>query len=146
MTRMRRLNDAGTAKLTEFLQEVSEEAGIPVPSYLLSDPAFSEDLSVVAEVQERTFGSRLSVGRYLHGLFSQDEVRKHDRDPRVWSWLALFYFGELCPVRSSGARRPGNIARWVPVGHAFRYYRHLLAGPYLIYRSFRDQPEKAMIL
>lgn len=146
MTRLRRLNESGIASLTEFLQTVSENAGTSVPTSLLQDPSFSEELPVTVEVQSRTFGSRLAVGRYLHWLLLSEEARKFDRDSGVWSWLALFYFDELCPLRPNGIRRPGNIARWVPVGHAFRYYRHLLAGPYLVYRSFRDQPEMAMIL
>lgn len=147
MTRpLRRLNEAGIGRLTEFLQEVSEDGGTPVPIHLLDDLSYSEELPVSTEVQVRKFGTRFSVGRYLYSLFSADNLRRLDRDPGIWSWLALLYFDELCPVRQNGVRRPGNIARWVPVGHAFRYYRHLLAGPYLIYRSFRDQPEKAMLL
>src|SRR5262249_1194192 len=39
-----------------------------------------------------------------------------------------------------------ELARYVPSGHAWRYYRHLLAGPYLVYKAYRDDPSQAGIV
>ena len=79
----------------------------------------------------------MEAAEYLYVLFSQDGASGLDRIPEVWAWLSAFYFEQLCPARKDGTRRPGEEARWIPIGTAFRYYRHLLAGPYLIYKSFR---------
>jgi hypothetical protein len=82
----------------------------------------------------------------LYELLGAPEASGLDRDPGVWTWLSCFFFDQLCPKRSDGTRRPGEEARWIPSGHAFRYYRHLLGGPYLIYRAFRDNPDRAKIV
>src|SRR5262249_11852361 len=70
-----------------------------------------------------------------------------ERDTGLWAWLALFYFEQLCPKTAHGQRKPGELARWIPeVTNYQRYYRHLLAGPYRIYRAHRDNPQRAMAL
>jgi hypothetical protein len=39
------------------------------------------------------------------------------------------------------------LVRWIPEVNNFqRYYRHLLAGPYRIFRAHRDDPERALAL
>ena len=44
-------------------------------------------------------------------------------------------------------RKPGALARHIPEpGNFQRYYRHLLAGPYRIYRAHRDDPQRALAL
>jgi hypothetical protein len=60
--------------------------------------------------------------------------------------LSLFYFEQLCPAAANGARSAGAVARYLPSTHGFRYYRHLLAGPFLIYKAYREDPKKAQIV
>jgi hypothetical protein len=62
----------------------------------------------------------------------------------LWAWLSLFYFDALCPERG-GRRTPGEEARWIP-DPGRRFYRHLLAGPWAIYKAYSMHPEDAMIL
>jgi hypothetical protein len=105
----------------------------------------SVPISDAVEIEKRTFGSRLEAAKYLDEQFSTAELTDVERDVGLWSWLALFYFDELCPADSSGARRPGERARYIPEAANFqRYYRHLLAGPYRIFRAHRRAPEKAL--
>ena len=66
-----------------------------------------------------------------------------DSDVGIWAWLAAFYFDQL--IQSNG--RVGEDARWVPaVGDFRKYYRHLLAAPYQIFRAHRDNPHRALVL
>jgi hypothetical protein len=146
MADLRRLNEQGVEKFAEFLGGISVNGGLSVPTHMLTDPAFSQELSTHITIERRTFASRMDAGEYLYNLFSKTDLTGLDRDPGVWAWLSLFYFDQLCPKQKDGSRRPGELARWIPSGHAFRYYRHLLCGPYLIYRSYRDAPEKARII
>ncbi|MDE2921506.1 MAG: hypothetical protein OYL92_15745 [Acidobacteriota bacterium] len=49
--------------------------------------------------------------------------------------------------KSRGERRLGERARWIPaVGNFRRYYRHLVAGPFGVFRAHRDDPERARVL
>jgi hypothetical protein len=51
----------------------------------------------------------------------------------LWSWLALFYFDQVCP------NVPLATNRYIPetegLEAGLRYYRHLLAGPCRLYRQ-----------
>jgi hypothetical protein len=69
-----------------------------------------------------------------------------ESDQGLWTWLSLFYFDELYPPAARVRRKPGERARWILNTSGRRYYRHLLAGPFLIYKSHRDNPDRAMVL
>jgi hypothetical protein len=146
MAYLRKLNTQGVEKMQAFLAELELNSGTPVPTDILSDIMTSEELPVTLNVEQRRFGSRMAAAEYLHGILSSPGSAGLDRDPGVWAWLSLFYFDELCPKRKDGSRKLREVARLIVSGHAFRYYRHLLAGPYLIFKAFRDDPEKAKIV
>lgn len=84
---------------------------------------------------------------YLHGLFSKADLAEVATDAGLWCWLSLYFFEQLCPRERGGRFKPGARARWIPeIDNFRRYYRHLLAGPYRIFYSHRDKPERAMAL
>ena len=144
MPSLRKLNQKGIEALQQFLSDIVSDPDKPVPLGILTDSATSEDLSVSLALEQKQFASRLEAAAYLAGVFAPSE--KTALDPGVWTWLSLFYFDQLCPKGKTGDRKPGNIARWVPSTHAFRYYRHLLAGPYMTYKAFKDDPNRAAIV
>ena len=148
MAVLRRLNEKGMERLLEFLHSVKSDPNQAPPVEILNHALTSEDLgNIEINIDPQTFGSRLAAARYLHGQLSESGLAQIDSDRGVWAWLSLFYFDELCPPDKKGNRLPGQDARWIPdTGHAFRYYRHLLAGPYRIYRTHRNDPSRAMIL
>ena len=109
---------------------------------LLEDPGLSTTLSPEIEVEARSFGNRFAAGEYLFFLFRESNISNLDEDRGIWAWLSAFYFDQLCPDGTS----PGMDYRWVPSVNSFRnYYRHLLAGPYSIYRAHQDNPQLAMV-
>ena len=145
--KLRRLNASGIERMSAFLDSLTTPAPQEPPYGILEDAATSEALAADIEVEKKDFSSRLEVARYLDERFGDAETRGIERDHGVWAWLALLFFDTLCPPTPSGVRKPGARARWIPEVNNFRrYYRHLLAGPYLIYRAHRDDPERAMIL
>jgi hypothetical protein len=77
--------------------------------------------------------------RFTNAGLSESVV---DRD--VWCWLAAALFEKNCPA-GHGRWQPGERARWVLESNDYRrYYRHLLAGPYMISRAHRDDPARAL--
>ena len=70
------------------------------------------------------------AAKYLQRQLSPLEKPEVDYSAGLWAWLSLFYFDQVCPPLSSGQRKPGELVRHVPSQHAWKYYRHLLAGPY----------------
>lgn len=140
--KLRRLTETGIDAFRNYLTALADEPTAAVPTNLLTDPAASEPLATSAEAEPRVFGSRLAAGQCLHGLFSAAGIPGLDRDRGVWTWLTLFYFDELCPADGNGKRKPGEEARLIPnMAESRRYYRHLLLGPYSLFRFYHKQPE-----
>lgn len=148
MTQLRRLNETGISRLLEFLHGVKSDPALSPPREILTHPSTSTDLGdIEIDIELRSFGSRFAAAKYLFETLDGSGLAQIEQDRNLWAWLALFYFDELCPAGKKGQRKPGEDARWVPESsRAFRYYRHLLAGPYRIYRAHRDNPEQAMIV
>jgi hypothetical protein len=117
---------------------------------ILTDPAYSESLEVEIHVDRVEFTRRFEAGRLLYDLLAPLRSSEHlllERDAGIWTWLSLFFFDQLCPASPNGARKPGARARWIPrFDEARRYYRHLLVGPYLIFKLYAEDPDVAMVL
>lgn len=142
---LRRLNDAGVERFQSFLDTLLTEGGAPSPKELLHDPVFSESVRSAVVLEQREFQNRFEAAQYLLGKLQAASLPQVDRDPGLWAWLSLFYFEQLCPLGPGGRRRPGERARWI-LERGARYHRHLLAGPFLVYRSHQDRPERTLAL
>jgi hypothetical protein len=144
--KLRRFNEQGLAKFRGFLDTLVTDNPQAWPEELLTEAGASDPVGGV-DVEQRNFGNRLQAASYLYNLLNLIQAGNIERDTGLWSWLAFFYFEQLCSRSTSGNYKPGSRAKWIPESGDFRrYYRHLLAGPYLIYRAHRDNPERALIL
>src|SRR5262245_52923917 len=112
MPPLRRLNEAGLRRLTEFLDSLKTDTPQGVPGAILTHADTSEDIGAVIDVEGRTFGSRFAAAEDLHARLAG--LRDVEQDRGLWAWLALFYFEELCPPGRGNRRRPGELARWIP--------------------------------
>jgi hypothetical protein len=143
--KLRRLKPEGVAQFAAFLDALRAGAAFTPPVGLLGDPTTSEPLAINVEVERRVFTNRLELARYLHDRFTAKGLKDVERDAGLWVWLSLFWFDVVCPLGNSGERKPGEQARHIPeLANFQRYYRHLLAGPYMIFRAYRDNPKKAL--
>ena len=112
-------------------------------SALLNNDVCSDLVEPDIEVELCELSTRFAVGKHLYDLFDRAIVPDLVTDQGIWTWLSALYFEQLCPP----GNQPGDRARWVPaVGNYRQYYRHLLAGPFLIYRAHHDNPYRAMAL
>jgi hypothetical protein len=147
MTDLRRFNEAGLLAFQAFLDAVPSGAETDQLDQISADPAYTEVVEPFVTVERRNFDSRLELARYLDGQFDTAQLRPPPSDGGLWSWLACFYFLEICPKSRDGRLVPGASARWISRSSDWRrYYRHLVAGPFGIYRAHRDYPERALSL
>lgn len=147
MMKIRRFNNHGIKRLGEFLDSFSTDSPQEYPTKILTDKETSEDIEKNIEIEAIAFKNRYEAAKYFFELFRDSGIKNIDRDRGLWAWLSLFYFDQLCPMDNNRQRKTGEQARWIPVIDNYRkYYRHLLAGPYRIYRAHRDAPERATIL
>lgn len=144
---VRRLSSNGITSFEDFLDSLLTDSPQNVPTHILTDPVYSEDIEEEIEIELTTFNNRFAAAKCLYDVFSKSKLTKVEHDKGIWTWLSLFFFDQLCPPDLQGVRRPGERARWIPVSDNYRkYYRHLLAGPYRLYRAHRDNPERVLAL
>lgn len=142
-----RLNETSLTTFAAWLEALKAGGSVLAPSALLGDPRAIEPLAAEVEVEARSFASRFEAAEYLHSRFAAASLTDVDQDRGLWAWLSLFYFDAVCPPLRGGERNPGATVRHIPdPGNWRRYYRHLLAGPYRIYRAHRDDPARAMVV
>jgi hypothetical protein len=147
MMKVRRFNSEGIKKIGEFLDSLNAERPIELPEHFLADPEFSELVKPEVEIEQQIFKDRFDAADYMNKQFGNIGIEDLLHDRGIWSWLAIFYFDQLCPISGSGKRKPGAQPRWIPVVGDFRtYYRHLLAGPFRIFRAHRNDPERVRVL
>ena len=147
MPALRRLNEAGITRFEQYLTVLRGGGAAEPPTDSLTGDEHSEPLGVQIEVEDREFASRLDWARYIDEKLEGKGLKNVERDVGLWAWLTLFYAKQLLPSRKNGRKKVGEVAMWVPqIRNYQRYYRHLLAGPYRIYRAHRANPDGALIL
>jgi len=143
--KLRKLTKEGIALFSEYLDVLESAPDAPVPMHLLEDSSSSEVYGESLEIQKKTFGTRYNVAENLDAILTKNDLIDVERDEGLWAWLTLFLFDELCPVDKLGNRKLRERSAYIPEPQNFRrYYRHLLLGPFLIFRAHRDDPKRAM--
>lgn len=144
--KLRRLNEKGLVSFDAYLDELRTDPRVHPPYDLLDNEGTSCSAADI-EVVVQKFSTRMEAGGYLHSLIESAGLVDAERDQGLWAWLSLCFFDTVCPRDNSGQRKAGARARYVPdVANFQRYYRHLLAGPWRIYRSCREDPEAALVI
>jgi len=134
---VRALSPAGVERFRAYLAALRDGAREAPPWALLEDDQASVELSAEAWVERRQFGSRWGVGEYLWQQLAPLPPDEVEGNRGLWAWLALYYFDQVCPARADGMRRPGQDYRHLPDFGFRNRYRHLLYGPYAVYRRHR---------
>jgi len=143
--KLRRLNPDGVAKFSEYLDLANLDSSRLVPRELLESPEFSAETVNSPEMPNRKPTTRFQLAELLNFTLAESQLTEEERDVGLWTWLTLYYFEAVCPSSSNGTRKLRERAAYVPEPNNFqRYYRHLLLGPYLIFRFNSDAPERAM--
>lgn len=130
----RGLNRAGVERFRAYLAGLRAGATGGPPEDLLEDARYSSELPVDLIVEPRRFISRYHVAVYLTKALAALAPAEADSEEGLWSWLSLYWFDSLCPRRADGTRRPGSDSRHIASFERRSRYRHLLYGPYLVYR------------
>lgn len=140
---LRKMTTEGVAKFSEYLDLLDYEKDRPIPTDLLVDSTYSDILGTETEVENKTLSTRYEAAKYLDEILVKTRVPHVDRDAGVGAWLTLFFFDQLFPPYKE--RKLVERAAYIPEPQNYqRYYRHLLFGPLLIFRTYRAEPKRAM--
>lgn len=135
MTALRKLNATGIRQFEEYLKSIRAGSEFQSNPALLYVDEFSSPVTPRIDIdRERTFKSKLDAAQYLTEVLAAIDSPSLAGDAGLWSWLALFYFDQLSPIGAGGKRRPREDYHYIPRRGQQFSERHLLAGPYQIYR------------
>lgn len=146
---VRRFTRAGMLDVARRLGQIKAGQTVEFED-LLSDGPGSEGASPRTEivspgltVEVKALANRMEVGRFFTDLLAPLPRDQVEKDAGLWTWLAWAWMDHLAPVKS-GVRDLGASPRWVlAVEEWKRYYRHLFAGPFYIYKAHEDEPHRA---
>jgi hypothetical protein len=147
MIPLRRFTEQGIARFAMALDQIKREGNADIEG-LLVDEHLTQQLSSGPILQVRPFENRREAAEYFDEVLGsvEAEIVDVERDRGLWACLAATWMDEIAPL-VGGRRNIGEPARWIPViDNHQKYHRHLLAGPYRIYRAHRDDPDRAMAL
>ncbi len=134
---VRAFNAEGIARFRAYLEALRNGSHADPPREFLDDPDCTSDLPAQARVGAKPFASRWGIAQHLSERLAPLPPEEVEDNAGLWSWLALFYFDQLCPRQPDGARKPGRDYRHIPdFGFLYRH-RHLLFGPFAVYRRHR---------
>ena len=135
------------SRFANWLDALRHDPTLQPPAELLTDPITSVPLGTSVELEDKRLSSRFDAAEYIHSCITTEQIPDAEGDSGLWAWLSLFFIDTVCPLDTKSGRKPGALARHIPEPSNFqRYYRHLLAGPYRIYRAHRDDPKRALAL
>lgn len=135
---VRMLNDTGVEQFKQYVDGLKGDPTLAPPHHLLTDPSTSLPAPFSAMIERlphgRPYRSAYELGDYLcEGVLQGISKPIISRDHRLWNWLALFFFDELCPA-TNGRRVPLETAAYV-LSKGFtsmRYYRHLVRSAWVL--------------
>jgi len=144
---IREFNEAG---LSEFERNVSELRSGNIKK-LPEDLLFSEDFVVAHEpiinIEKVEFKEKSELIPYISRQLNLKQNKSLYFNTGLWSWLAAFYFENICPADENGKRKINETAFYVlkdPRNYT-KFYRHLLAYPCRVYSELDDSSKIFLI-
>lgn len=151
MNEIRRLNDAGISRFSSYVVSLAEDPTLDPPKEILFDDEWSEKAPFIAKIETQPFGrafaSAYELGDYLCSTVLIS-LQKSDlsNDYRLWNWLALYLFDELCPS-IDGNRKPLEISAYILAKEYSyqRYYRHIVRSAWGLVAVHGDRSKVLLV-
>ena len=150
LTEIRIFNEAGLNAFEQALNEMEHSGTFISLESIVHSEELTTKISSQRVIRVTEFESRMECGIYFFELFESVKLELQSAgvdtvtDKGLWSWISAFW-GEILIKNSGDKFYVGNRARYILESGTFRDYRHLLAGPYNLYRASNLNPENIEI-
>jgi hypothetical protein len=111
--KIRKLTTSGIKEFERFIENLRNGGHQNTPDHLLNDPSTSEEIEWDLELDQDVFSTRYELGVYLAKKLASVDANQIMGDSGFWSALALFWFDQLCPIKSDGSRKPSMVYNYV---------------------------------
>ncbi len=135
MIAVRIMSPEGEERFRNYIHNLRADPSTLRPD--LNEEPFSSEFSPRVLIDEtNVLSSKMRLAEYLQECFKRAGLRREDVFGRrgLWTWLAYIWFDQLAPIKSNtGMRAITEDAKYICSSDYRDYYRHLVAGPYMIY-------------
>lgn len=132
--KVRAFNESGILEFRKYLEELRLDRTKPIPYELLENPELTSDIRGKAIVENVEIHTRLDAAKYLSEVLKNIDHNEYENN-KMWTWLSLFFFDQLCPADKNGVRKPGDAYRYILSDNWRTYYRHILQLPFKIFKN-----------
>jgi hypothetical protein len=134
--KLSKLTQQGLDEFTVFLDNINQIADVNQRREEILSTMSVEVDDIECMPIESSSRSKFKVTEYLATLLDSSSIPP-ETDKELWAWLSLYYFETIHKKnKKTNEYELGDINRWIPNFDDYkRYYRHLLLGPWNIYRQ-----------
>lgn len=134
----RRLNAQGLQAFEEHIRELANGAKLATPAHLLVDPRYSDVIEIDCTVEQRSFETRFALGAYLVDALKETPPQAVMGDAGFWSWLALYWFDQLCPPQKNGTRKPSKAYNYILSSNYNHRPRHAVYTTWMLVNQYGE--------
>lgn len=129
---LRRFNEQGVQQFADYLARLRVDPKAPPPPELIDDPRFTGLVEPIVNVERPTLATKFDAGAYLETSLCTIRPSTLRSDVLLWSWLAFWFFDQLCPADGHGSRKPKENGKYIARAgdHRFGLDKHLLFFPW----------------
>lgn len=138
---LRKFNREGMRRFEAFVSVYMTGGSSPSLEELQMSDALSlqvtdQDQNPLSEV---SFDSRLGMARSMDLMLTNSNIGADLlNQPEFWAWLTAAFFERLKILKGN---KPGAMALWLPERNWTRFYRHVLYGPWRVYRFHKSDTD-----
>ena len=139
--KLSKLNQEGIQQFIKFLDNINniEDVGKRRKEILNEYSIEIDDIECMPI--KSSSQSKLLVTKYIFNLLEKSSA-SGETDKELWAWLSLYYFETIHKKDKNNEYKLGEINKWIPNFEDYRkYYRHLLLGPWNIYKQHKGDEE-----
>lgn len=144
---IRIFNDQGLNEFERAINEIKNDNLKNVSKDLLINENYSSVFEPIINIEQVDYKNKNQLVPYIVEKLDLKENKHLYFNKGLWSWLAGFYFDNICPKDGNEKRKVNESAFYIlkdPKNYT-KYYRHLLAYPCRIFSEL-DESSKIFLI
>lgn len=144
---VREFNGAGLNEFERIIGEIKNGNLKSIPEVLLYSEDVTSSYEPIINIDRVDLKNKNELIPYLSKQLDLRNNKHLYFNKGLWSWLAAFYFDNICPSDGNGKRKINETAFYVlrdPKNYT-KFYRHLLAYPSRVYSELEDSSKIFLI-
>lgn len=140
-------NEAGLNEFERIISELRNGNIKSIDEQLLFDEQYTDSFEPIINLEKVDYKNKNELVPYLVQQLNLRENKHLYFNKGLWSWLAAFYFDNICPTDGNGRRKINETAFYIlrePKNYT-KYYRHLLAYPSRVFSEIGDSSKIFLI-